>query len=158
MAVIRDPCCELDRLADHVREGAPTIRVMPVQALRRGDQFLVALDLPGVDRGDVDVTVDQNVVDITAQRQPLCQDGDELLFSERPHGEFRRQLVLGDALDANRLSADFDRGVLTLTVPTAAKPNIHRIKIRTADDGALAGQRESRRRRSTNRIKRCERE
>jgi thioredoxin reductase/HSP20 family molecular chaperone IbpA len=113
------PFRELDRLADQALTGARAMRTMPMEALRRGDRFIVALDLPGVDPSQVDVTVERNVVEIQANRQPLRQEGDQVIIDERPQGEFRRQLFLGDNLDANKLNAEFDRGVLTLTIPVS---------------------------------------
>ena len=125
MALMRfDPFRELDRLADQAMVGARTVRTMPMEAMRRGDQFIVALDLPGVSPDDVDVTVERNVVEITARRRPLRQEGDDVIIDERPQGEFRRQLFLGDNLDPNNLIAEFDHGVLVLTIPVseASKP------------------------------------
>ncbi|MGA8329712.1 MAG: Hsp20/alpha crystallin family protein, partial [Mycobacterium sp.] len=104
-----DPFRELDRLADQAVAGARTARTLPMEALRRGDQFIVAIDVPGTDATDIDVTVERNVVEITARRQPLRQDGDEVIVDERPQGEFRRQLFLGENLDPNKLSAATDR-------------------------------------------------
>ncbi len=60
-----------------------------------------------------------NVVSVRAGRRPLHADGDELVIDERPQGEFSRQLFLGDNLDSPKLSANVDRGVLTITVLVA---------------------------------------
>lgn len=119
-----DPFRELDRLADQALASARTPRTLPMEALRRGDQVIVAIDVPGIDQSDIDVTVERNIVEINARRQPLRQEGDEVIVDERPHGEFRRQLFLSDSLDPNNLAAQCDRGVLTLTIPVseASKP------------------------------------
>lgn len=119
-----DPFRELDRLADQALTGARMPRTMPMEAFRRGDQFIVAIDLPGVKQDEVDVTIERNVIELTARRQPLRQAGDEVIVDERPQGEFRRQLFLGDNLDPDKLTAQYDRGVLTLTIPVseASKP------------------------------------
>lgn len=119
-----DPFRELDRLADQTLTGARSPRTMPMEAFRRGDQFIVAIDLPGVNQDDVDVTIERNVIELSARRQPLRQAGDEVIVDERPQGEFRRQLFLGDNLDPDKLTAQYDRGVLTLTIPVseASKP------------------------------------
>jgi HSP20 family protein len=70
-------------------------------------------------RDDVELTVEHNVVSIRAQRRPAHEEGDEVVVDERPHGTFTRQLFLGDNLDASKLSADYDRGVLMLMIPIA---------------------------------------
>jgi HSP20 family protein len=95
-----------------------------MEALRRGDEFKVYIDLPGVVPDDIDLTVERNVVSVRARRAPAHQEGDEVLIDERPYGEFNRQLFLGDNLDPDRLSADTRDGVLELTIPIseASKP------------------------------------
>lgn len=122
-----DPFRELERLTEQAAGRGP--RAMPMEAFRRGDEFVVALDLPGVDPNDVDLTVERNVVTVRARRAPLCREGDELLVDERPHGEFSRQFFLGDNLDSRKLAADFDRGVLYLTIPVTEASKPRRIEI-----------------------------
>jgi HSP20 family protein len=100
-----------------------------MEAFRRGDAFYVALDLPGVDPDDAQVTVEGNVVSIRAARKPAWQEGDELLVDERPHGEFSRQFFLGENLDGAKLAANFERGVLTLTIPVAERSKPRRVQI-----------------------------
>jgi HSP20 family protein len=124
-----DPFRELDRLTEQVLAGGRPSRTMPMEAFRRGDNFFVYIDLPGVDPKDVDLTVERNVVSVRAQRQSPRQEGDELIVDERPHGIFTRQLFLGDNLDASKLSADFDRGVLVLTIPVAEVSKPRRIEL-----------------------------
>ena len=134
MALMRfDPFRELDRLADQAMAGARGARTLPMEAVRRGDQFIVALDVPGMDPSDIDVTVERNVVEISARRRPLRQEGDELIVDERPQGEFRRQLFLGDNLDPNNLNAACDRGVLTLTIPVSEASKPRKVQIGQAE-------------------------
>lgn len=109
---------------------------MPMEAFRRGDRFVVALDLPGVDPGDVDLTVEHNVVTVRTRRTPLRREGDELLVDERPQGEFSRQFFLGDNLDSTRLSAEFDRGVLMLGIPVAEASKPRKVEIGTGSETA----------------------
>lgn len=123
-----DPFRELDRLSEHLMSGQP-MRAMPMEAFRRGDTFFVAVDLPGINPEDAQVTVEGNVVNVRATRKPAHQEGDEVLVDERPRGEFSRQLLLGDTLDGRKLSADFDRGVLTLTIPVAERSKPRRVQI-----------------------------
>lgn len=70
--------------------------------------------------------MEKNVLTVRADRRSEWNgDGEvEVLVSERPQGSSSRQLFLGDTLDADRLAANYDRGVLTLTIPVAeaAKP------------------------------------
>lgn len=133
-----DPLRELDRLAEQAISGARTPRTLPMEALRRGDQLVVAIDVPGVDPKDVDVTIERNVVEIEARRQSLQQDGDEVIVDERPHGEFRRQLFLGDNLDPGEMTASCERGVLTLIIPVSEASKPRKVEIGSADEGQQA--------------------
>jgi HSP20 family protein len=129
-----DPFRELDRLADQALAGARTARTLPMEALRRGDQFIVSIDVPGTEPNDIDVTVERNVVEITAHRQAIRQEGDEVIVDERPQGEFRRQLFLGENLDSDSLSAACDRGVLTLTIAVSEASKPRKVQIGRSDE------------------------
>jgi HSP20 family protein len=125
MTVLRfDPFQEFDRLSRQMLGSGRGPRSMPMEAYRRSDQFFIHLDLPGANPDDLQLTVERNVVAVRAERRSLWQEGDEVLVDETPQGTFGRQLFLGDNLDAGRLEASFDQGILTLTVPVAeqAKP------------------------------------
>jgi HSP20 family protein len=136
MTLIRfDPFRELDRLADQALVSARTARTLPMEALRRGDQFIVSIDVPGTAPNDIDVTVERNVVEITAHRQPVRQEGDEVIVDERPQGEFRRQLFLGENLDSDNLRAACDRGVLTLTIPVSEASKPRKVQLGRSDEG-----------------------
>jgi HSP20 family protein len=152
MALMRfDPFREIDRLADQaLAAGARNARTLPMEAFRRGDQFIVALDVPGMQQSDIDVTVERNVIEITARRRPLRQEGDELIIDERPQGEFRRQLFLGDNLDPNKLSAACDLGVLTLTIPVSEESKPRKVEIGNANQGQQAIQAEPKTRQTVN--------
>lgn len=129
-----DPFRELDRLGEQVLAGARAMRTMPMEAFRRGDQFIVRLDVPGVEPEDVHVTVERNVVTIRATRHPAREEGDDVIVDERPYGEYSRQLFLGDNLDAGRMRANFDRGVLSLAVPVSEASKPRRVEIGTSPE------------------------
>jgi HSP20 family protein len=109
---------------------------MPMEALRRGDLFIVALDLPGVSQEAIDVTVERNVVSVRATRRPLAEEGDEVIVDERPHGDFSRQLFLGENLDAGKLTAHLDDGVLTLEIPVAEASKPRRVSLENRSETA----------------------
>jgi HSP20 family protein len=119
-----DPLREFDRLMEQNFAGARLPRSMPMTARRRGEEFLVELDVPGVSMDDVELTVERNVVTIRARRSPDRQEGDEVIIDERLYGEYSRQLFLGDNLDPDGLTAELRDGVLRLTIPVseASKP------------------------------------
>ena len=130
MAVMRfDPFRDFDRLTEQLMGGTRGMRAIPMEAYRRGDQIFIHLDLPGVTPDDVDITLERNVVAIKAERRSPRQEGDEVIIDERPQGSFSRQLFLGDNLDAERLNASYDLGVLTLTIPVAEQAKPRRVQI-----------------------------
>ena len=133
MLMRTDPFRELDRLTQQVLGTSTRPAAMPMDAYRNGDHFYIHFDLPGVQPDSVDLTVEQNVLTVRADRAPTQPDGAEMIVSERPYGTFSRQIFLGETLDADKIAADYAAGVLTLTIPVreAAKPR--NIQITSSD-------------------------
>ena len=129
-----DPFRQFEQIMEQNFAGTRTPRTVPMTALRRGDTFIVDLDLPGVVEDDVELTAERNVVTIRARRAPARQDGDEVIIDERPYGEFTRQLFLGDNLDAGRMTADLRDGVLRLTIPVSEESKPRRIPLGSSGD------------------------
>src|SRR5580765_3348683 len=133
MLMRTDPFRDLDRFAQQVL-GTPTRpAAMPIDAYRRGDEFVVQFDLPGVNAESIDLTVEKNVLTVHAERQRTDTEGVELLVGERPHGTFSRQLFLGETLDTERIDAQYADGVLTLRLPVAEKAKPRRVPINVAE-------------------------
>ncbi len=124
MLMRTDPFGELDRLSRQMWGTVARPSAMPMDAYRRGDEFFVHFDLPGIDPASIDLTVEQNVLTVKAERESIPEQGAEFFVTERQSGTFTRQLFLGETLDPDRIEADYSAGVLTLTIPVheAAKP------------------------------------
>ena len=140
MLMRTDPFREFDRLAQQVLGSGqgtwsrPT--AMPMDAYRRGEEFVVEFDLPGVDPDAIELSVERNVLTVRAERRPTNRDDSvEMQVSERTLGVFSRQLFLGDSLDTDHIAAAYESGVLTLTIPVAerAKPRSITINHQGAD-------------------------
>ena len=99
-----------------------------MDAWRDGDTFQVEFDLPGVDVDSIDLDVERNVVTVKAERPARASDA-ELIAAERPRGVFSRQLILGDNLDTQNITASYDGGVLTLRIPVAEQAKPRKISI-----------------------------
>ena len=128
-----DPFRDLDRLTQQLLGTTSRPAVMPMDAWREGDRFVIEFDLPGIARESIDLDVERNVLTVRAERVP--RNGDwEMLASERPRGVFSRQLVLGDNLDLDRIEATYDAGVLRLVVPVAERAKPRRIEVTTGSD------------------------
>ena len=139
-----DPFREFDRLTQPLRNDVDGFRAMPMDAYRRGDAFHVHFDMPGVDADSIDVTVEKNVLNVKAERHWAREDGDEIVVHERPEGAFSRQLFLGETLDPDGIQAEYDDGVLSLTIPVAEKAKPRQVKIGVGSGGARPIDAESR--------------
>jgi HSP20 family protein len=132
-----EPVRDLDRFVQQML-GDPSRRIatmaMPMDAYRKGDQFLLQFDLPGVERSSIDLTVDNNTLVVKAERvAPKLSEDTEALVAERPHGTFTRQVFLGDNLDTTKIDAQYDAGVLTLSIPVAEQAKPRRIEVRSPE-------------------------
>ena len=132
MLVQNSPFRELDSLFNQAFGGDSrrvATRPMPMDAYRRGDNVWVHLDLPGVSADSVDISVERNVLTVSAERSYQRQEGDRLYFDERPEGTFRRQVSLGEGLDADGIEADYTDGVLTLRIPVVPQAQPRKINV-----------------------------
>ncbi|WP_018505830.1 Hsp20/alpha crystallin family protein [Parafrankia discariae] len=119
-----DPFRDFDRLASEAFGTARTPQPMPMDCYRSGDTFFLHFDLPGINPDSVEVTAENNTLTVQASRQQIAPDDAQHLVAERPTGSYRRQVVLGDGLNIDAVTANYVDGVLTITIPVAeqAKP------------------------------------
>ena len=141
MVLTFDPFREFDRLAGQML-GAPgvagaTTAAMPMDLYRSGDHFVLHCDLAGIDPGSVQVDVDGRVLTIRAERSARTDADLQWVRRERITGTFERRLTLGDGLDLDRISATWQDGVLTLTIPVAEAAKPRRIQIATGSGPVL---------------------
>jgi HSP20 family protein len=133
-----DPFREFDRLNQGLAPpGSSRTSSMPMDAYREGDQFVVEFDLPGVDPGSIDLTVEKNALTVRAQRSWEPKENQEVLISERPQGTFTRQLFLGEGLDSEKIQAAYNNGVLRLTIPVAEKAKPRKVQIAAGEERAI---------------------
>jgi HSP20 family protein len=100
-----------------------------MDAYRRGDHFVVHFDLPGVDPSSIDLTVEKNVLTVSAERHWEAGEDEQVVVAERPQGSFSRQLFLGEGLDADGIEAGYDAGVLTVRVPVAEQAKPRKVQV-----------------------------
>lgn len=137
MALTFDPFREMDRLTARLLTGDGTGRAaswMPMDLFRAGDQYVINVDLPGVDPGSIDLDVDGNTLTIAAERTIGAADGARWLAQERPAGRYSRQLSLGSDLDLDGIHASYENGVLSLTIPVADRAKPRKIAVERSDD------------------------
>lgn len=128
MLMRTDPFRDLDRFAQQVMGTAARPAVMPMDAWREGELFIVEFDLPGINEDSLDLDIERNVVTVRAER-PAVDPNRDMLATERPRGVFSRQLVLGDNLDTEKIEAAYHEGVLRLSIPVAERAKPRKITI-----------------------------
>jgi HSP20 family protein len=124
-ATVRD----LDRLTARVFDSATRNSGARLDAYRIDDTFHIDIDLPGVDPAGIDITVDNKVLTVRAERKRVEGDNVRYLVAERPVGSVSRQVFLSDTLDTDRLDARCENGVLTLRIPVREKAEPRKIEV-----------------------------
>jgi HSP20 family protein len=89
----------------------------PVEVLRREGELAVRVELPGIDPEKVDVSVQDGVLRIRAERTMELPEGVEPVRREFAYGTFERELALPEGIDPEKLTARYEHGILEVTVP-----------------------------------------
>jgi len=133
---------EFDRLAQRVfgtTNGAMGTRsVMRMDGIRRKDDVLLRFDLPGIDAGSIDVTVDRGVLTVSAKRAEEYAEGENPYRRERVMGTFTRRVSLSDTIDAEKIDAGYTNGVLSVRLPLLEKAQPRKVEIHTDGQKEIA--------------------
>ena len=130
MLVGADPfLAEFDRLAHQVF-GTGDGAGMPVDVTRRGEELVVRFDVPGVSLEAISLGLENHVLTVTAQRHAEYGENEKVLVQERFDGAMTRRLRVPEWVDAERVSADYADGVLTVVLPVAEQAKPRRIEIK----------------------------
>jgi len=135
MLMRSEPFREFDRFTEAMLNERQA-RQIPIDAYRRGNEFTVHFDLPGVDSRFIELTVEKDLLTVRATRGWVRAEGDQVQIAERVQGDFGRQLFLGEGLDRDNISAAYENGVLTLTIPVAEEAKPRRVEITHPADAA----------------------
>lgn len=131
---VYNPFREMDRWFNQMNRTS-TDRVMPMDLLRDGNEFIVKMDLPGVDPDSIDIDVDDRTLTVRAERKQhemtTNDEKNQWMSRERSYGSYARQLTLGTGLDLSGIAADYNDGVLTITIPVAEEAKPRKIKVAT---------------------------
>jgi HSP20 family protein len=129
MATNYDPFRDFDRLAGALLDTRQGPRLMPMDLYREGDHYVVSADLPGIDPGSVDIDVDGQLLTIRAERTMGNNADAKWITRERMAGSYLRQLNLGSGIDMEHISASYDNGVLSITIPVSEKAKPLKIEV-----------------------------
>jgi HSP20 family protein len=131
MAMTFDPFTELDRLTGTLLGTQQGPKFMPVDLYRDGDRYVLNADMPGLDPGSVDIDVDGQLLTIRARRTADVREGVSWLAQERPHGSYLRQFSVGEGIDAEKIEAHYDNGVLSLLLPVSERAKPRKIEVQS---------------------------
>jgi HSP20 family protein len=126
---------QLDRLFETPTNEKRTLsHILPVELLEKGNEYTVKLAMPGMGPSDIKVESTQKELTISAKKQPRELDKDERVYvSEFEYGSFSKHLTFPCAINTDAISASYDQGILTVSVPKAesAQPKQIEVKIVT---------------------------
>jgi len=104
---------------------------MRMDAIRRDNEVELRFDAPGVDADGFDVTVDHGVLTVSATRSQEYAAGEKPYIQERIMGAFTRRVRLSDSVQAEKIEAAYDAGVLTVRVPLRERAAARKVEVRT---------------------------
>jgi HSP20 family protein len=120
---------EMNRLFGRVRFPLKA-EFPPLNVWAGADGALITAEVPGVRPDQIDVTVHQDTVTLSGKRDPEAVDSDAIVHrQERIHGAFARTVLLPFRVDADKVSAHCDRGVLILELPRHEADKPRKVKI-----------------------------
>ena len=144
-----DRMMTLNRVLDEALAGAlngaseSRAWVPAIDVVERRDAYLIALEIPGVDPSTIDVSFEQNVLTVRGSKPmgfELGKDSELRVYSaERVVGNFERSVRLPDFVDGEKIDAEFQHGVLFLTVPKMQAAQPRKISIKGVGQSQIKG-------------------
>jgi HSP20 family protein len=153
MTLVRwDPGREVDTLQSEMNRvfdaffggaggnGGRLRRWVPAMDLvEKDDHLILRADLPGLDRDDVSIEIKDGALTVSGERKAEHEEkADGFYRVERAFGSFARSLSLPEGIDADKVTAEFDKGVLVVSIPKPEERRPHRVEI-GGGAGALEG-------------------
>jgi HSP20 family protein len=124
--------------------NGPTLRrwLPPMDLVETDDHFVLRADLPGLTEDDVTIELEDNVLTLAGERKAEHEEKKEGFYRvERSFGQFRRSLTLPEGVNAEAISASFDKGVLEVRIPKPEERKPRRVAIHVGDrPAAIEGQ------------------
>jgi HSP20 family protein len=147
-----DPLRELRQMEDNInrlwrgyggttKAGVEDWNIL-IDVMQKNDMILVKASIPGMNPDDIDLSVEDNVLSIKAERKSEVEEDVTYLIRERPTGSFYRALRLPEAIDTEKIRSSYEQGVLTITLPVAEEKKRKQIKINVANKELGAGKRD----------------
>ncbi|GAC1504128.1 MAG: hypothetical protein NVS1B3_00180 [Candidatus Dormibacteraceae bacterium] len=118
-------------IAPEANEANPPTYYLPVDVFESDAEYTLVASVPGFNQEQVGITFEDGILSIKAKAEPRKAPG-RWLRQERPHGSFVRRLEVPQQVETGQIRADFENGVLTISIPKTAKPQPVKIAIGSA--------------------------
>ena len=122
-------CRESHESGQHVKTGSVRYQP-PMDVYQFEDRYEVVLDMPGATAEQIAASIDGDVLTVEARVNHRFGDGIKPLHAEYGVGDFHRQVRIGEDIDAERLSAKYEHGVLTVWLPKRPERQPRRIQVK----------------------------
>ena len=131
---------DFDRIVDSLMTPtyANTVGFLPTCDISETkEHYLVSFDMPGVKKEDIKIEVKENTLYISGERQKEIKEtnGEATLRHERAYGKFERTFELPSSINADKIEAHYDNGVLNIALPKAEAAKGRSVQIQSGDGG-----------------------
>jgi len=113
---------------EQIREG-PHVHPL-VDVLERADEILLRADMPGVAAGGIDVRFENGILILAGKVRERGEEPKGELFREFVPADYYREFTVGESIDREKISAEYEAGVLTLRLPKSESTKPRRIEVR----------------------------
>lgn len=136
---VYDPFKEIQTLMNQAFSGAKSL-AMPMDLYKSGDTYVAEIDLPGVEPASIDIDVEDRTITIRAERRPdQARQGSEWVTRERSFGTYARQISVGSGLALDKVTGEYNDGVLTLTIPVAEEAKPRKVQVQLGSGAKSLG-------------------
>jgi HSP20 family protein len=111
--------------------------VLPMDVIRREDEVVLRIDIPGADKSSVEVTTDHGVLTVSAKRSEEYGEQERPVVRERVLGSYTRKVRLAETVDTEKIEASYENGVLTIVLPLQEKAKARKVEIKGAETPEL---------------------
>jgi HSP20 family protein len=101
----------------------------PINIFQQGEDFVAIIELPGIDKNDLQIQAKENMIRIAGKKTTSYQEGASVHRRERISGEFDRTMTVPVQIDADGIKAEYRDGILALFIPTAERAKPRSIKV-----------------------------
>ena len=121
---------EFNKLANMFNEKTYDEMLPPVSVIEQPDKLMVEVDLPGIEKENIDVKLDAGVLTVSAERRKRIEQEGSYYRCEQFYGKFIRSFTLPSKIDTDKVNANYENGVLMIELPKATEEKTAKIQIK----------------------------